>query len=304
MRGVLVAAFVSFAAVACVTNASEPLDLSGAIERIRPSVVQVAVQWRDADDHVIEPRMKQLGTGFLVHESGVFATADHVVAAAYQDAPKGAKRTRLLVAFAIPNFERRGISMTQSFTFVEVAAVARDATADVALLRTTKPFSMTANILASSNPSENITQQHSVAVLSSGPLQDGERIATSGYPLEEPVLITTSGYIAGSPIQQLEVPRGHPAWPFLSKRVVLADMQVNFSNSGGPVYRGSDGAVIGLVSGFKNTLLTDADTKPLRAGGKPIPLNSGLSVIAPTDHIIVVAREHGIDLAQPATTTR
>ena len=303
MRALHAAALAFFSAVSVAANAADPLGLSDAIERIRPSVVQVAAQWRDADDRIIGEPMNTLGTGFLVHESGVFATAEHVVAAAYNGAPKEARRTRILVAFAIPNFERRGISMTQSFAFVEVAAIARDATADVALLRTTKPFSMSAGILASSNPSENVTMRHRVAVLSSGPLRDGERVATSGYPLEEPVLITTSGYIAGSPIEQLRVPGGHPAWPFLSKRVVLADMQVNFGNSGGPVYRVPDGAVVGLTSQYKNTWLVSQDLEVLKAGDKPIPLNSGLSVIAPTDHILVVAAEHGIDLV-PSQSAR
>jgi S1-C subfamily serine protease len=84
-------------------------------------------------------------------------------------------------------------------------------------------------------------------------------ISVSGFPLEIPVLVTTTGWLATR--------------LFIDEKqrfLYLADVQVNHGNSGGPAYRDSDGAVIGLV----------VEYRPAPEG------NSRLTVIVPIRRVL------------------
>jgi S1-C subfamily serine protease len=116
---------------------------------------------------------------------------------------------------------------------------------------------------------------------------DGEAIAISGYPLEAPSLTTTSGHIATN-------------WAHFDMRGALVhqyfgDITVNPGNSGGPAYRLSDGAVIGVCS---DVLLTDV----VESMGGPSPAGkhaAGLATITPSTAVRALMLKSGVQPLDP-----
>jgi S1-C subfamily serine protease len=126
-------------------------------------------------------------------------------------------------------------------------------------------------------PETDIYPLLGVAALATSAVEDGERIAVSGYPLSETVLITTSGGVAsafGTDIKQANMPGGPAGFtmPDIAD-IYLADVAVNPGNSGGPFYRVSDGQVIGVCVSFR--------VGQGAVGTNNFLYNSGLSVIVP-----------------------
>ncbi len=70
----------------------------------------------------------------------------------------------------------------------------------------------------------------------------------------------------------------------------LADLEVNGENSGGPVYRQEDGAVIGVCVATQNAFVDfgDADGGVVFAEGRPLVYSSGLTVIVPSKHVVAL----------------
>lgn len=285
------------------------MNLSAAVQFIRPSVVQIVVELNSPPAPGGFParpsRPVPLGTGFLVNEDGYVATALHVVRAFENLQGQGQKR--LLVGTALPNLENyKGLSIRGSFQLTECDIIDEDARHDLALLKLKQnPFKGELGTFANIR-GEKIGSEHKAATLSPGRPLDGEAIAVSGYPLSNTVLITTSGNLAsawGYDVADVHVP-GRPEWfrfPDVADSY-LADVQVNGGNSGGPVYSVENGKVIGVCVAFANApvVYSDGDHEPASAGNRPLSYNSGLSVVVPIRYVIDMLKKKNLKWQEAA----
>jgi serine protease Do len=237
------------------------MELSDAIQVVRPSVVQVGV-WDGR-------RCIRVGTGFVADDAARVVTADHVLAAA-DDALAPGRGDKLVVGFAQRNREDwRG-----NFTYLPCDVLARDEGADLAVVQPHR------NPLAGEVGSGLAQEASEVPLLAGaasthrGRPRDGDPIAVSGYPVAEPVLVTTGGIVASSwgfDLGQLMQEDLHRVADL--QDLYLVDAIVNPGNSGGPVYRVSDGRVIGVCLSFRMA----------RASAEHVSFayNSGLTLVAP-----------------------
>jgi S1-C subfamily serine protease len=253
------------------------MELTTAIDHIRPSVVQIRV-----DPAASGPgnRGVVVGTGFWAHPEGLVLTARHVSRDA-QAAIAATPGARLRLGLAIPNLTGPPITIRSSFEIMDVEILEEDPRHDVALLRApNNPFtSGRTSGVHQVGTSWGVNALFGLASLSDQAVRDGEGIAVSGYPLAEPALVTTSGAIAsafGSDIQEIQA-AGGPAGFLVpdSADSYLADVAVNPGNSGGPVYRIADGSVLGVCVAFRIAAGT------LENHPSPFFYNSGLSVVVP-----------------------
>jgi S1-C subfamily serine protease len=238
---------------------------------MRPAVVQIAVSSPTAT------RRSVIGTGFWVHGSGLAMTAQHVAEGA-REVMENSSGSHLVLGQAMPNITGP-ITIRGSFNLLPAEILEEDERHDIALLRAqNNPFANPQVFLKT--PETEILMPQRIADLSSSRVRDGQSIAVSGYPLAEPALVTTSGAIAsayGTDIQEAQIP-GAPQGITLPNIAdsYLADVAVNPGNSGGPVYRISDGQVIGICVAFRvGSGVVD---------GNAFSYNSGLSVIVPIQY--------------------
>jgi S1-C subfamily serine protease len=253
------------------------LSLPDAIDVARPSVVQICI----ADNQM---KTMVAGTGFIVDQGGYVLTAGHVTRGANEIIKTNQIADgRIVIGLSQPSTA----TMRANFTFVGCEVVEEDLRHDLALVRMNpNPFEGGVSSGLVINGSE-VPLLFDVATRSSDQLRDGTPIAVSGYPLSELVLITTSGALAsawGFEIARVPIP-GAPAGFSIPdvRNSYLADISVNPGNSGGPAYRISDGAVIGVCVAFRNVPLKIANG-PVLVNGEPLQYNSGLSVIVPISY--------------------
>jgi S1-C subfamily serine protease len=260
------------------------VDLPDAIERVRPSVVQVRL------GDPMDRAGRVIGTGFLVHRDGYALTARHVTEHALSLQKKSPK-TRLLAGLAIPNFESPQLSIRASFELLEITVVEQDERHDLALLR------LSPNPFATGKPSGVSLTETGVAVnalfgvaqTEAARPRDGDAIAVSGYPLSEPTLVTTSGCVAsawGTDIREVQPPAAPQGFTIPDvKDSYLADVAVNPGNSGGPVYVIYTARVIGVCVAFRVASAEDA-------AANAFSYNSGLSVVVPIGYGLALLRKH------------
>lgn len=252
------------------------MDLTQAIDHIRPAVVQVAVI-RPPSPPIVK------GTGFWVHRDGVAITAKHVIEAA-RSSIATSPGSSLALGQATPNLIGPPITVRGNFNYIEAEILDGDQRHDVALVRATaNPFNAKPRpLIRTFSPETDVYPLLGLATLSNSEVRDGEQIAVSGYPLSIPALVTTSGAIAsafGTDIQQAQVPGAPPDFTIPDTAdSYLADVAVNPGNSGGPVYRVADGEIIGVCVAFR--------IGQGAAGGNVFFYNSGLSVVVPIKYAL------------------
>lgn len=239
------------------------MKLTQAIDRLRPSVVQVAVGRTGAPVTV-------LGTGFAVGPARAIVTALHVVSGAEEHIRQVGGE--LNVGFAGPDVDEPGISIRANFVHGPASVMDRDEANDLALLDASVP-PMSVVVEEREYKTELVGAQ-----LGDRPVRDGESVACSGYPLGEPSLVTTSGAVASR--WALDDVPGHGF-----QERFLGDFTANPGNSGGPVYRLEDGRVVGvLVAG-----------KLRRVVGAPGHHAAGLSVVVPAAAVAELLKRNGVD---------
>jgi S1-C subfamily serine protease len=323
---------VSILQISCLGGTKEQLkktsDLtaSQAVEKIRPSVVQIIAEGsygfvgnpRRIDFHVIA------GSGFFGDTLGHIITARHIVIAIDSLPSKIIREVgssvdpnsimvRILVGLPVTEITHGPNRSFENVVQISARIIKRSEKADAAIIE------VPAHALdkAYSNglieePSKNIkltTNKPIVPIFDTEPADEGEMIAVSGFPLSIPAMVTNFGWI-GSAFGVL--PRVSPDDP--DQFGQIGAIQINHGNSGGPVYRVRDGAVIGIAVSYWNapadvsvsiddSLFKKKEEKPEEKEMHPkLPeiqtlfgnanVNSGLTAIVPIEEALRLLSTH------------
>jgi serine protease Do len=270
------------------------MTLPGAIEKLRPSIVQI----RRYQPPGFLPRTQPIGTGFVVSQDGHVITAAHVVAKHVLNhvekfpalGPNGEqlkdkagnpiffdfvlKVEDLRVAFQLPDTE----NMRGATTGVKLKVVEMDEAHDVALLKVEGLPASSGYVVSG----KEIKLKIAPAKLYEGRPTDGSQIAVSGYPLAQLILVTNSGAVASSwAFDQPIIQRGGP---LVKRDIYLGDLRINRGNSGGPVYLVETGEVIGVCS----------VERPGIGSTDQLAYNSGLAQIAPNKYVIELLKKNKV----------
>jgi S1-C subfamily serine protease len=235
------------------------VDLTSAIEHVRPAIVQIQLRELILVPGNI-PKSVPIGTGFLISDEGLIVTAKHVVDSVAAALAGGAPGTLgAIIAFAEKNEEKAPGEFQATFAGIGYEIIALSEEHDLALLKTLRPISAmpTTGIVLAPVPAELAVER---------PLE-GELIAISGYPLSSPSLVTTAGSIGCSWVWD---PTVVPV-----RERYIADVTANFGNSGGPVYRLSDGKVIGVCVGGRLSPIQNGQ------GSQVVPL----TIVVPSKYV-------------------
>ena len=197
----------------------------------------------------------------------------------------------LMIGQAIPSITDPEFTIRGSFNYLRSKVAEEDPRHDIALIQAMQnPFGTEQRpFIKAPAPDTDVYPLLGLATLSTSEVRDGEQIGVSGYPLAEPALVTTSGGIAsalGVNIQQAQALGVPPGYTIPNTaNTYLADVTVNPGNSGGPVYRISDGGVIGVCVTFR-----------IGRGSNGTDIfinNSGLSVVVPIKYGRELIARHG-----------
>ncbi|MCJ7575175.1 MAG: serine protease [Dehalococcoidia bacterium] len=261
------------------------MDLTAAIRRVQPSIVQITFYAHDVPGEGTTRQPINLhgpfGTGFVASLEGHIITANHVVENGF-NALKSieSKFKNVSVGFAYPNTQ----NMRGNFTLMNFDLIEADKVHDIALL---KLKSARIPRMFADKPALELAP----VTLNPTRPEDGAVIGVSGYPLNQSVLVTNGGFMATSwafDLQELKLP-GAPE--FYRKLDIadsyLADINVNPGNSGGPVYLASDGSVIGVCVAYLPTSVRD-DT----GNTANYYYSSGLAVVVPSRYVCDLLKRH------------
>jgi S1-C subfamily serine protease len=214
----------------------------------------VQVVWWDASG---ARRSRAFGTAFRVGPRGELLTAWHVAASARTERERLGPRTRarIQVAFA-PCDPERGRDADGSCP-VDVAIVAEDRDADLALLR------MRIVPPPEGGPTRGVPLGRPARLATARPPFESA-VAVAGYPIEERDLVVRPGRLL-DPAALVRDPRRSESLPdwlddlLSDDAILLADVEVRLGNSGAPVYLVESGEVVGLCSAIllRNAIVRD-----------------------------------------------
>jgi S1-C subfamily serine protease len=281
------------------------MELSAAIEQIRPAIVQISFRAYELDPgfaaQIGRPFFDQtLGTGFIINRDGDVITARHVIEGAHQLASQvSANQKQVTAGLAIPNHEDQYHNTFRgNFVSLSLDLVAEDEFHDLALL-TLRPNPFEGQVRSGITlPYGELPVLYGDAVLHTDRPIEGAAVAISGYPLANTVLVTTSGAmatvwsVARSDIQ----PPGAPAGFFMSEiaDVYLADVQANPGNSGGPVYLLDDASVVGVCVAGQQTNVMDQTSSPV-----DLYHDAGLTIVTPAQYVAKLLETNGRSWSRP-----
>lgn len=248
------------------------MRLEDLIRTTRLSIAQIAVATASGQ--------MPIGTGFLVGSGRYLVTAKHV-----SDAAVGG--SVLTAGLAGVDYDEPDLQLRAAFTYVPMRLVLDDVTNDLALLELMMPpeaVSMTLSVVDEDSGREYSSGRTAPMKLARSRISEGTEVATSGFPLFAPSLVTTRGIIASTfaPVDPTD-----PNSPI----AYLCDVTAINGNSGGPVYRTSDGAVVGVCRAVK------------LANPSGTPHAVPLLVATPVEHVLHLLASAGIS-AGPSASPR
>ena len=247
------------------------MQLPDAVDLVRASTLQILI---DVETSPTQRKTLRLGSGFIASEDGHMVTALHVVDAA--TAALAGASGRLIAAFAGPDVDLPGIQMRSNFSLQEVVEVDRSPEHDLALVRSTSGTLAPLNFLV--GPEELSRKPRPVRLAPERP-RDGIDVAVSGYPFGSPTLHTNAGVLASA--------WGVEDGPGPMRDRYLGDFTANGGNSGGPVYRVKDGAVIGVCVAARLVPIVGGQ------GGQ----TAGITVISPAKYVVELLDRNGVKVS-------
>jgi len=271
-------------------------QLSDAIDRVRPSILQIRLECVEADKQA-----KKYGTAFLVSKEGVAVTAAHVV-----DCGSGTAllRQRVKVGLPLVHSVTDQTKKSGNFKFIDAQVIEVDKVYDVAVVKLSRnPFREKIESGFTLNGKPLALAPPGVAMLSiRGAPREGESVAVSGFPFAGPTLCTNAGIIASVGDTQYfdtENDTGNEAIHVsIAFDFYLADMTINHGNSGGPLYDAS-GEVIGIASAFKVAeveKLAQGAPDQTPQGEGATGYNAHLAVFVPIVYAKLLLDKHAIGL--------
>jgi S1-C subfamily serine protease len=265
------------------------MDLRHAIEKIRPSVVQITLTADGLSESAIATlgghgRMfsRPIGSGFFAASTGAVVTAKHVVDALpeWEDRCRRLGATHIHTGIGIAHLMpggKRGV-----FTVVGYTVIATDVSHDLAvLLPQRNPFT---GVAYATINGDRVPLACDIACLDTTRPQEGLPVGCSGYPLMNIALVTNSGIVASS--WTVDLGQFASSAPHELPDRYLADMQINGGNSGGPVYSAVDSSVIGMA--VASRLAPGVEAVPCRVE------DAGLAVIVPSAYVAELLDANGI----------
>jgi S1-C subfamily serine protease len=197
-----------------------------------------------------------LGTGVVVSESGDVLTASHVAAAALQmlgPLRAGHVDVQLVVGVSFGHYNDGQFILKVGTREVPAEVKAVDPVHDLALLHVSelpRPYPLIRT------PSSLVSEGGWPRPIKIAPerARDAEPVFVCGFPLGEQALVTTSGEVAsawssGVVLTAIGRPDAEPI------DLYKLDIQLTHGNSGGPVFRLSDQAVVGIVIEGSDTII-------------------------------------------------
>ena len=277
------------------------MNLSDAIERIKPTIVQISFVASglapEFQAKINKPVFNHvLGTGFFINSGGYVLTARHVIEGGKKIAKViPATNKRILVGLAIPNTK----NMRSNFVFIDFDLVDEDVRHDMVLLKLRKnPFQgeISSGFVIKD---KELPLLYDVPILNLNRPRDGTPLGISGYPLKETVLVTNSGGLAtcwGTDIKEVHISGAPPTFtiPDISD-VYLADIEVNPGDSGAPVYDIENATIIGLCVASKLAPVRDQNGDNIIVNEKHYLYSSGLTIIIPTLYISEFLKKNQIE---------
>jgi len=265
------------------------MNLSQAIESLRPCVVQVAFSARARATNI-------LGTGFFVNSDGFVITAHHVIHFGQRLVEQiDADRKRLTIGLAQPNTER----MRGNFTEVDFDVIDEDERHDLSLLKLKRnPFKGEVRSGIKIGDRE-IPLLFGTPTLNPLRPLDGVSVGISGYPFESPFLVTNAGWIGTSwavNIQMIARP-GAPPWfrDLDIADIYLADVEINPGNSGGPVFVIENASVIGLCVASRRSPVWDQHGNDAIIDDTKLFYSSGLTIVVPTRYLLDLFKRNSVE---------
>lgn len=263
-----------------------PPSLSGVIEGLRRSIVHITVsfEFQYSQDAGLNPETEIVplrGTGFIVDAHGHIATAAHVVDPATVEnnsdfkerlikvgrhlIPGTVKLKEIDISFPEKSDRNFGANANTHWDLYDVKSIisaqilTEDDATDIAILACERnPLEAGPTIVITGRQNHMLaTMPHLITEIP----EDGEMIAVSGFPLASiPVLVTNVGWIATSYYRDEK-----------ERSLYLGSIHTNVGDSGSPVYRTSDGAILGCVVSSRVA---------------PDGSSSGLTVIVPVQRFL------------------
>jgi len=269
--------FLLFASSAICLSAKSTTTKSTAdlVDLVRPAVVQVAVKITDVPlrnaipsplDQCFRGSICVVGTGFLVNSNGDVVTASHVANGIQGNAQAlGVQQiiqvleahgihAEARIAVSIPNVETSHLTISSGSQLFPATWVAADAEHDIAVFHATvNPFTKMPKTFGGSGAAGLPQAKARFVHLALKRPRDGEEIFACGFPFGEPGLVTTSGAIASAWKSDTLNTAKATVLP-LPVEIYQVDLRLNPGNSGGPVFRMQDQAVLGMVVESKGSL--------------------------------------------------
>jgi S1-C subfamily serine protease len=215
------------------------------------------------------------GTGVFVDDRGDILTAAHV-AVSIRDAIKAlsAQDISSSIHVGMPlNREPHTLKVESSSYYLEASIDAIDPEHDVALLRTQvieDPYRPGSYVQFRNWGDHGPKPVHFYTPR----VQHAEEIFTCGFPLFSETLITTEGKIISN-VSKIILRSAKDSGLSTTVDAYLSDVQIDHGNSGGPVFRYSDDALIGIM--------VEMTTK------KPV-----ISIIVPSKYLTELLMKQGI----------
>jgi S1-C subfamily serine protease len=260
-----VAALILLTCLPGLTQTSSEKSTADLVDLVRPAVVQIIIRVTDMPTPDISflpqgardcfQQNNSLcvdGTGFFVNANGDVVTASHVANEIQQMAQMldaHGLHSKVFIGVNLPNVETKGMTFSSGTTLFEATLSFVDLEHDIAAYHSTvNPFTNMPRTFGGPGAAGLPQAKATFLSLAVARPRDAEDIFACGFPFGIPGLVTTSGTIASAwKTQTLPTStRGIPS------EVYWADLRVNPGNSGGPVFRIHDQAVLGIAIGTLN----------------------------------------------------